>query len=949
LNFIHTSVHKRRTSISFRPQLLVEHLETRIVPSFADGNGAVITNVTEQNNGAALVLTFDGALNANPSNPAQDPTNTANYAVEVPASNAQIITSNLGSVGINTASYNSSTNQVTLTLGTPLAQGQAYRLFINGTANTENPTAAGLVDANQQPIDGDYDDTASGNFYALFTWTTAGTPLNYTDSRGSQVTLSLTGPGQLNAWRELNGDFNAGDLTAQANLTSPLAVQQLSVAGGVQGQTTLSGSALFPTGSSGVVVIPPTIAGTFTSAFPSYFQTSVPPATPSTPVSANASNLPYTIQIDPVNLPNLPAVQSAVTAQDNVVGSPYQGYWLQFGGRTNGLHSFGTSNNFPPQDENQSVYVVNPSTGQTWSVVWSATNVPAGLLPALYSTNQQSFQSGDTLYTVGGYGAADLGGGQFASYTTYDTLTALSVNGLIQAVINQGDVAGLSQIQQIHDPHFKITGGEMAMLGNQAFLVVGQDFEGEYNPASATGFTQTYSDEIRSFQINYDGQVPGSLGIANYQAQNDQVNFRRRDYNLGDIILSNGQPALQIFGGVFTPGPGTLSTAQAGYRNPILISGVGQTQIGSYQQAFSQYSAPHIGLFDASTGSMRTIFFGGISLDDVDFATGQVLSPFLNFPPALPGLPFVNNVTTLEQRPNGTMQEFEMPAQLPGLFGSEARFFAAPGLAQYGNGVLSLDPLLQQPTTLGYIYGGILSQAGLTSSSLQTMATNAVFKVTLVPNVRPPSNTTLVDSLYQVLLGRPADSAGEAFWVNKLNTGTPVAQVTLGFIDSPEHRTRELNVFYSQFLGRSPDSAGLQFFLNEYAHGATDQQVIAQILNSVEFSHTMDLSGDSGNSVLVTALYTDLLNRTPTTNEETFWVNKLNAGAPFATVVNAFLTSQEYLKQQVDDYYTIYLGRPADAIGENDWIHALQSLSSEQVLAAFLASAEYFGKHPGVS
>ena len=91
----------------------------------------------------------------------------------------------------------------------------------------------------------------------------------------------------------------------------------------------------------------------------------------------------------------------------------------------------------------------------------------------------------------------------------------------------------------------------MALLGNQAFLVVGQDFQGEY---FAAGTTQTYTDEIQSFTIAYNGAVPASLAISNYQQDNDQVNFRRRDYNLGDIIEAGLQSGLEIYGGVFTPG-----------------------------------------------------------------------------------------------------------------------------------------------------------------------------------------------------------------------------------------------------------------------------------------------------------------------------------------------------------------------------------------------------------
>lgn len=716
---IEQTATQRNISITARPRL--EALEDRIVPSFTDGNGAVITNLVAQNNGTQLVLTFDGPLDANPANPVQSPTNTANYSVVVPSANATVITSNMSEVAINTATYDSTNLQVTLNLATALTQGTFHRVFVNGTASADGTPNPGLTDSNHLAIDGDYDDTASGNFYALFAWTQGATALHFADSGGDQITLGLTGPGQLNAWRQLNGDFNALALAAQANETAG-AIQQINVLGGTLASTILAGTSAFALGNS-VVVIPP-IAGqgiTFSSTLPAYFQQAPAPLPLSpTPVVATPNNLPYTLQIQQMTA-TLPEIQSPVFAQDNVAGSPFLGYWLLFGGRNNGLHSFNGNNNFPPQNQNENIIVINPVTWQVWTRAWSNTNIPAATSQPLYSTNQELFQEGDNLFTVGGYGAPDLGGGNFGDYTTYDTLTALSVNGMINAVVNNGNVAALSQLQQIHDSRLQVTGGEMQMLGTQAFLVVGQDFQGEYFGPTAT---QTYIDEIRSFQIAYNGQTPDSLAISNYQAQNDQVNLRRRDYNLGAIIQSNLQPALQIFGGVFTPGPFSDPVAGQGYRQPILVNGIGNTLLSQYQQFFSQYSAPNIGLFSASTSSMYTLFLGGISLFDYNFATGQLTSDTM--------LPFVDDVTTLAQNASGT-QEYEMPSQLPGFYGAEARFFANPQLSTYSNGVIQLDHL-HQSVTLGYMYGGIVSTvANTTDQTTQTMASNALFKVVLVP------------------------------------------------------------------------------------------------------------------------------------------------------------------------------------------------------------------------
>ena len=132
-------LNRRKSSRAYRRRPELEDLEARIVLSFADGNGAVVTNVTEQNNGSALVITFDGPLNANPANPAQSPTNTANYSIQVPSGNPEVVTSSLSSVPISSATYNNSTNQVTLESRQPLAEGQSYRVFINGTRTRRTP------------------------------------------------------------------------------------------------------------------------------------------------------------------------------------------------------------------------------------------------------------------------------------------------------------------------------------------------------------------------------------------------------------------------------------------------------------------------------------------------------------------------------------------------------------------------------------------------------------------------------------------------------------------------------------------------------------------------------------------------------------------------------------------------------------------------------------------
>ena len=63
----------------------------------------------------------------------------------------------------------------------------------------------------------------------------------------------------------------------------------------------------------------------------------------------------------PVALPSVPAIQSAVSRNRAACGRLRR--------RNNGLHGFDPNGlaNFPPQFQNNDVYVINPATGQTWS------------------------------------------------------------------------------------------------------------------------------------------------------------------------------------------------------------------------------------------------------------------------------------------------------------------------------------------------------------------------------------------------------------------------------------------------------------------------------------------------------------------------------------------------------------------------------------------------------
>ena len=695
----------RGNTAKYRPQ--VEQLESLLLLSFADGNGPVVTGITGLPGSNQLVIRFDGPLSPGPA------PDVANYQVTKALANPELVTKSGPRDPVIAASYNvSPTPRVTLTLRKNLTPGTVYRIWINGTpaSMSVNPASNPLTDINGVLFDGDNDDTAGGDFYGQFS---TGRNLSFVDSNGAHVSLNARRGGLIDLWRELDGD-----------------IDQLSVVGPNTGGTVLSGAVTRASGARqtvyiGSVAIPvsaPLVLNGALDSLPSTFVTLTQPLPPPTPpatavspqpVLASSQNLPFTLSVTPLNTaltPLLQGLQSAVSAHAPPTKAYPDGLWLFFGGRTNGLHNFTPSGvtNFPSDFQNEAIIVVNPATWQTWSLPWSQTNVAVNVYNSLSSGEQEFYQKGNTLYTMGGYsvpdtinftgnttagsttiGVSDVTGlavGQNVSgpgiplflpnsqtqadvtitavgtnsitisqaatatatgvvltaasdnFTTYDTLSALNIKGMVSAVINGGNFAKKAAIRQISNPRFQITGGDMTTIGGRTYVVFGQDFQGGYSlTGPPTSFTQIYSDEIRSFQIVNNGK---RLGIRGYTALRDPVNFRRRDGNTGSVMLPSGRPALTYYGGVFTIG----SNNQTAYQAPIVIVGAGNARIDSdYQQFFDQYTTTDVPMFDQRTRSMDTIFLGGIGI--YDYQNGQVTPE--------PGSPWVDDVSTLVSSRNG--------------------------------------------------------------------------------------------------------------------------------------------------------------------------------------------------------------------------------------------------------------------------------------------------------
>ncbi|HET6881661.1 MAG TPA: DUF4214 domain-containing protein [Pirellulales bacterium] len=92
-----------------------------------------------------------------------------------------------------------------------------------------------------------------------------------------------------------------------------------------------------------------------------------------------------------------------------------------------------------------------------------------------------------------------------------------------------------------------------------------------------------------------------------------------------------------------------------------------------------------------------------------------------------------------------------------------------------------------------------------------------------------------VDAMYEDLLGRAADAAGEAYWVNALASGARRAMVAYGFAASAEREADVIQNDYTTYLGRTASNAEVAGWVMAFEAGDSNENVIAGFAASDEY------------------------------------------------------------------------------------------------------------------
>jgi hypothetical protein len=197
---------------------------------------------------------------------------------------------------------------------------------------------------------------------------------------------------------------------------------------------------------------------------------------------------------------------------------------------------------------------------------------------------------------------------------------------------------------------------------------------------------------------------------------------------------------------------------------------------------------------------------------------------------------------------------------------------------------------------------------------------------------------SFVDRAYADILNRPADLAGEAYWVGQVNAGVSHAKIAATFAQTDQYRNVIVERAYLQTLGRDADPGGQAYWAGYLAHGGNVNQLTGALVGSPEFAGQFGTNYDA----YVRAAYQTLLGRPADAAGEAYWVGRLSAGDPVWHVAGSIAHGYEwYANRIVYDYVFYHVGYP-DAPGLSYWAHAMQGGVPEWSIVAGLVGTDNY-------
>ena len=411
------------------------------------------------------------------------------------------------------------------------------------------------------------------------------------------------------------------------------------------------------------------------------------------------------------------------------------------GGMSAGMHDFScdAGQNFPSSIFNHTLYMidVDDETSDARVMDVASTGMTPDQIAAMASINTLYEEIDDTLLIVGGYGIDSNG-----DYVTFDTLRVIDVPGTIGWI--SGDGTLLSEHVTFLDPpkntpaaladdFFTITGGIMLKNNDELWLCLGQSFQGGYVEESAcpVSYDQVYTRSIRRFRLDVDNP---EATLEYLGATTERPEWaRRRDLNIFPARVPGGGVGGVALSGVFTDYEGGFPGI---WTVPIVINSDGTmtmddpSEPGALRQGFNAYNSGRLTLWSEARQENWFVSFGGLGY--------QVLYNGELRPD--PTIPYSNGVLAVRYQPEtNEWSQHLLDAAYPEIYTDQGLLYyhgtealTIPRVETSAEGLFDLDSITE-PTTVAWIYGGILAAGQAVLESVDTYASNYLFRVVIEP------------------------------------------------------------------------------------------------------------------------------------------------------------------------------------------------------------------------
>lgn len=158
------------------------------------------------------------------------------------------------------------------------------------------------------------------------------------------------------------------------------------------------------------------------------------------------------------------------------------------------------------------------------------------------------------------------------------------------------------------------------------------------------------------------------------------------------------------------------------------------------------------------------------------------------------------------------------------------------------------------------------------------------------------SRIGLVDRLYRAAFVREAETRGLRYWVDRRDAGMSARSMARTFTVTPEFRDHYdhlddaayVDAIYRNVLDRPAEPAGLAYWVTRLEEGASRWEVLTLFSESAEHRATRELPG------VITRTYLVMLDRAATAAERATWIDTLGGGAQPSAVVAWLAASDEF-------------------------------------------------------